>query len=421
MKKILLTIFYQFDPWHSSIGGIQTVVQNFVKFSPAEFVIRLVGVDATADGAIGQWQQRELAGRPVEFFPLFRLREDDRRRLIPTSLRYALGLWGKDFASDFMHFHRLEPSLFTMRWQGHKMLFVHNDIHQQMRSSETKGILWRRFPWLYFWFERQLMPQFHRILSCNSESTALYQQQYPQFADRISLVRNCFDGEIFYPHSKEVREEQRRQQAIEMGLAEDTRFLLFAGRLHPQKDPLLLLEAVSLIVDRQKKDPSAAPVHLLIAGEGELAAAMHERVAQLGISEQVTFAGALSHQQTATLHRLASAFVLTSAYEGLPLVVLESLACGTPVVTTQAGETPRLLKADCGIVCSTRSPKTIASALQTILQSPEKFPAAACVQAASPYSAKTVVKDIYDTMLRTYERPEQPDSQQSNVRLRPEF
>lgn len=420
MRKILLTIFYQFDPWHSSIGGIQTVVQNFVKFSPPEFAIRLVGVEATAEGAVGRWQQRELAGRSVEFFPLFRLLADDRRQLIPTSLRYALGLWGKNFASDFMHFHRLEPSFFTLHWPGHKMLFVHNDIHQQIKSSETTGILWRRFPWLYFWFERQIMPQFHRVLSCNSESTALYQQQYPQLADRISLIRNCFDGEIFYPLSARSRDRQRRQQAVQMGLAENTRFLLFAGRLHPQKDPLLLLKAMSLVVAKLE-NTSAAPVHLLIAGEGELAAAMHERIAALDISGQVTLLGALSHQQTADLHRLASAFVLTSAYEGLPLVVLESLACGTPVVTTSAGETPRLLKENCGIVCSNRTAEAIAHALQTVLQSPEEFPASACIKTAAPYSAKTVVKDIYEMMRRTYEQPEQASSQQSDQRLRPEF
>ena len=418
MKKILLTIFYQFDPWHSSIGGIQTVIQNFVKFSPDDFEISLVGIDATTEGAVGQWQPRELAGRSVKFFPLFRLKEDDRRQIIPTSLRYALSLWGKDFTSDFMHFHRLEPSLFTWRWQGRKMLFVHNDIHQQMRSSETKGILWRRFPWLYFWFERRLISQFQRILSCNSESTALYRKQYPQMADRISLVRNCFDGEIFHPLPERSRDNWRRQQAVQSGLAEDTRFLLFAGRLHPQKDPLLLLEAMSMLL---KQRQAKQPVHLLVAGEGELAVAMRERAVQLGISEQVTFLGALSHQQTAKLHQLASAFVLTSAYEGLPLVVLEALACGTPVVTTWAGETPRLLKADCGVVCLERTSDAIAHAIQTILQSPEDFPAAACVQAAAPYSAKTVIKDIYETMRRIYEQPEQVDSQQSNTRLRPGF
>ncbi len=394
MKEPVLTIFYQFDPWKSSIGGIQTVVRNFIKFSPLEFKIRLVGIESTPDGPVGCWQTRELVGKSIDFFPLFRLLDDDRRRLFPTSLRYALGLLGKDFSSDFMHFHRLETALFTRFWQGHKALFVHNDIHQQIRSSEANSILWQRFPWLYFTFEGRLIHQFDQVLSCNSESTALYQQQYPQLANRITFIRNTFDGDIFYPISDAEQNQRRRQQATSMGLEEDTRFLLFAGRLHPQKDPLLLLNAFSLIAEPK--------VHLLVAGDGELMSEMQTNIKTLGISRRVTLLGSLPYQELANLHRIASLFVLTSAYEGLPLVVLEALACGTPVVTTRSGETPRLLSSSSGIVCQDRSPAQIANAFNTILQHPERFPPASCLQDAKPYSAEAVIGGVYAEMFDSW-------------------
>jgi glycosyltransferase involved in cell wall biosynthesis len=309
-------------------------------------------------------------------------------------LKYALSLYGKDFTSDFFHFHRLEPTLFTQSWKGHRTLFVHNDIHQQMKAGEAQGILWRRFPQLYFMIERLLLPQFNKILSCNSESTELYQKQYPKLSNRISFVRNSFDGHTFYPLFGEERDQKRRQQAIRLGLKEDTRFLLFAGRLHPQKDPLRLLEALSLMTDPR--------VHLLVAGDGELSLSMRERAERLGIAKQVTFLGPLSLQKLAEFQRLANVFVLTSAYEGLPVVVLEALASGTPIVTTKSGETPRLLKPNCGIVCGDRDPETIAQALDTVLQSPEKFPSEACIQNAAPYSAENVIKQIYEDMLQSY-------------------
>jgi glycosyltransferase involved in cell wall biosynthesis len=395
MKQPVLTIFYQFDPWHTSIGGIQTVVRNFIKFAPPKFRVRLVGLESTLDGPVGVWQKRTLAGRPVDFFPLFRLLDDDRRRLVPTSLRYALGLLGKNFSSDFMHFHRLETAFFTRSWTGHKTLFVHNDIHQQIRSSDAKSILWQKFPWLYFAFESRLIRQFDRVLSCNSESTELYQKQYPQLADRISFIRNTFDGDIFYSDSPEESDEKRRLKAMSMGLPEHTRFLLFAGRLHPQKDPLLLLESLSKVSDPR--------VHLLVAGEGEMALPMRERASQLGITQKITFLGALNYQELAELHRLSSIFVLTSAYEGLPLVVLEALACGTPIVTTRAGETPRLLNPGCGVVCSERSPEKIAKALDTVLNFPERFPSQACIENASPYSAKSVIEEVYTSMFDNWQ------------------
>lgn len=401
MRKPTLTIFYQFDPWNSSIGGIQTVARNFIKFAPPEFRVRLVGIASTAESVVNQWTLRDLEGKPVEFFPLFRRMDDDKRKLVPTSLRYALGLRGKRFGSDFMHFHRLEPAIAARDWAGHKTLFVHNDIHQQVKSSDAKSILWQRFPQLYFAFERLVMPQFDQVLSCNSESTKLYQRQYPELADRISFVRNSFDGDVFYPLSPSEREQQRRQQAIQMGLREDTRFLLFAGRLHPQKDPLLLLDSLSLVTD-----PRA---HLLVVGDGELRPAMAEKVNQLNISERVTFLGPLPYQSLADLNRIASVFVLTSAYEGLPLVVLEALACGTPVVTTRAGETPLLLRPDAGIVCQERSPIEIARALEAVLQYPERFPHDACVQNSLPYSAKQVIESVYADMLQQW-HPEQSQS-----------
>jgi glycosyltransferase involved in cell wall biosynthesis len=411
MRKPVVTIFYQFDPWNSSIGGIQMVVKNFIKYAPPEFTIRLVGVEATADGPVGEWRSRELAGRSVEFFPLFRLLEDDRRKVIPTSLRYALSLWGKgkELASDFMHFHRLESTIFTGGWKGHKALFVHNDIHQQMRSSDAEGILWRRFPQLYFAFERQFITQFDRILSCNSESTQLYKQQYPSIEDRISFVRNTFDEEVFYPLSAAEREENRQHQASLRGLRKDTEFILFAGRLHPQKDPLLLLDALALVTD-----PRA---HLLVAGNGELEPAMLKKVVQLGISERVTFLGAVDHQEVADYHRLASTLILTSAYEGLPLVVLEALACGTKVVTTSTGETPRFLHPNCGVVCRVRTPSEIAHSLDTVLKFPEKFPVEACVQNALPYSAQSVVESVYYDMLDMSHKPTQSKLQRSVAKV----
>lgn len=393
MRKPVLTIFYQFDPWHTSIGGIQTVVRNFIKFALPDFRVRLVGLEGTATGPIGVWQRREWAGRAIDFFPLLRQADDDRRHPIPTTLRYTLGLLGRSFASDFMHFHRLEPTLLTRGWHGRKMLFVHNDIHQQIQAGANQGIAWQQMPGPYLALERQVMPQFDRVLSCNSESTALYRRQYPAMADRILPINNGFDPDQFYPLAAPERHRQREALAKQMGLPPETRFLLFAGRLHPQKDPLLLLQAFA-----QVRYPDA---HLLIAGEGELMGAMFTERERLGLQRRVTFLGAVPQGYLADLHRVAHGVVLTSAYEGFPLVVLEALACGTPVATTEVGETPRFLRPDCGLV-RRDSPTEIAAAWDLLLHHPDRFPSAACVSNARPYSAKTIVEAVYHDMLQRW-------------------
>jgi glycosyltransferase involved in cell wall biosynthesis len=145
-------------------------------------------------------------------------------------------------------------------------------------------------------------------------------------------------------------------------------------------------------------------IHLLIAGEGELADEIRSEINQLGLSKRVTMLGGVNQAELAELHRICNAFVLTSAYEGLPLVVLEALACGTPVVTTRCGETPKLLSADSGIVCEERTPDAIADALRKVLLHPEDYPIESCVQAAQPYNARTVVRDVYSEMWLRWEQ-----------------
>jgi glycosyltransferase involved in cell wall biosynthesis len=391
MRKPVLTIFYQYDPWNASIGGIQTLINSFIKYAPQSFRLRFVGV--TADPALtpGRWHEMALNGRDLLFMPLFYLANDNLKQRIPTSVRYTSALLRRQLSSDFMHFHRLEPTLASLAWQGEKTLFIHNDIRQQLQSGD-RAILWGRFPQLYYGLERTLVTQFDHILSCNSESANWYQTQYPKFADRTAVIKNSVDTETFYPLSPEQQQQQQIELAQRLGRSPGTRFVLFAGRLHPQKDPILLLQSFAALADPN--------VHLLIAGQGELWDQVTAEIERLELGDRVSQLGALNRTETAALHQVASAFILTSQYEGLPVTVLEALACGTPIVTTRCGETPHLLQPGSGLVCDERSPDAIAQTLRQVLAQGLDQPKtrAACLEAVRPYSAKQVVGQVYEQM-----------------------
>ncbi|WP_138501886.1 glycosyltransferase [Nostoc sp. PA-18-2419] len=396
MRKPVLTIFYQFNPWNSSIGGIQTLIKMFIKYAPREFRVRLVGTGDDNFQPTQKWQTVEIVGREISFLPLFFLKNDNVRSKIPTTLKYTAALLGRRFSSDFMHFHRLEPSLAAWNWQGEKTLFVHNDIHTQIQAGgEQKAILWRRFPALYFALESLLVRQFSEILSCNTDATEFYKQRYPNIQERIEYIKNSFDSEIFYPLTQIERQAQRRKLARKLGLDEETRFVLFAGRLHPQKDPMLLVRGFAAL-----NEPNT---HLLIAGDGELTTEIRLEIAQLGLSNRVTMLGAVAIEELAKLHRICNVFILCSAYEGLPLVVLEALGSGTPVVTTRCGETPKLLTADNGVICKQRTSECVADALRQVIIHPENYPIASCLRTAQPYDARTVIEGIYYKMLSRWE------------------
>lgn len=397
MSKPVLTIFYQFNPWQSSIGGIQTVIRSFIKYAPDEFVVRVVGTGLPGS-AIGVWKWTEYAGRPLQFMPVITVGEDNVRKLIPTTIAYGAALLRQNFASDFMHFHRIEPTLASLKWAGDKTLFIHNDIRKQMdRNLGKNSILWQRVPGVYFALEKVLIRQFEQVYSCNSESAQHYREAYPESAARVAFLKNGFDPESFYPYKREERELKRRELAQELGLAETVRFLLFAGRLHPQKDPVLGIQAIAALADPQ--------VHLLIAGAGELEEQVRREIQELNLGDRITLLGAVNSDRLAQLYRAASAFLLSSVYEGLPVTVLEALACGTPVVTTDCGETPKLLSAESGVVCKERTASAIAEALRRVLANPDLYSSEACVRTVQPYSAPSIVQEVYSQMLHRWQSP----------------
>ena len=392
MKKPVLTIFYQFNPWNSSIGGIQTIIRSFIKYAPNEFELKIIGTCEVAS-QVGKWQTLDYAGRKaVKFLPIIAVKDDNERQLVPTTLKYTLALLGqKNLSSDFVHFHRLEPSVAALNWQGDKTFFLHNDIQEQINSNNSKNtMLWKYFPAGYFALEKSLIQQFNRVYSCNTKASQFYQEKYPNLANQITYLKNTVDTDIFYPLQTAELIQKRKQLAQQLNLPETSKFVLFAGRLHPQKDPLLLIRSFAAVSDKN--------AHLLIAGDGELAEAVRSEISACGLSERVTMMGALKQKELVDLYHVASVFVLSSLYEGLPVSVLEALACGTPIVTTDCGETPKLLTANSGMVVRERTTEALAMALNRVLQTPTEYPANACFSVAQPYAAKTVVSDVYQHM-----------------------
>jgi glycosyltransferase involved in cell wall biosynthesis len=391
-----LTIFFQFNPWNPTIGGIQTCINYVIKYAPEIFQLRLVGTSTDDSLSLGRWHDVELHNRLFKFMPIIKIENDNVRNLVPTTLKYTAALLGKKFHSDFFQFHRLEPTLAARSWQGYKVLYIHNDISQEVKGNPRGGgILWRYAPWAYFMLEKSLVGQFDHILSCNSKSATLYRQKYPGISERIFYLTNTYDRDIFYPLSSEVKLQKRREFASKMNLPENTKFILFAGRLHPQKDPLLLIQSMDAL--------QAPDAHLLIVGQGEMEEEVRAEIQHLNLEDKVTFLGSLKQTELADLHRIANAFVLTSVYEGLARGSIEALACGTPVVTTRAGETPNFLAKTSGIICEKRKPDIIANALRTVLAKPQDFPAQQCVEVVSSFEASNVVTKTYTDLLRRWQ------------------
>lgn len=151
----------------------------------------------------------------------------------------------------------------------------------------------------------------------------------------------------------------------EMGLPPESPIVGYVGRLRKEKGLTVLLDAAA-IINRQRPE-----VRFLIVGDGELRDILYKRVQNLDLSDAVVFAGA--RQDVECLYQLMDLFVLPSFWEGLPLVILESMAGGTPVIATDLpGVRELILPGRTGWLVPPGDPESLAAAILAALSDPNK-------------------------------------------------
>lgn len=139
-------------------------------------------------------------------------------------------------------------------------------------------------------------------------------------ADRISVVRNGVDVEVFRPPA----DRAAHRAALDLPPPGQATVLLFVGNLVALKRCHLCVEALAAL-------PGA---RLLIAGDGPERPRLEALARRLGVADRVRFLGRLGQADLALWYGAADALALPSEREGLPNVVMEAMACGTPVVAT---------------------------------------------------------------------------------------
>lgn len=174
--------------------------------------------------------------------------------------------------------------------------------------------------------------------------------------EKIWVVPNGVDLDKF---RLMARQEARRL----LGLEENRRYLLFVGRLVAVKGLDLLLDAAVLLM-RRRND-----VELVLVGDGAERGTLEQRATTLGVRDRVHFVGARPHEQVALWMNAGDVFCLPSHKEGLGTVLLEALACGTPVVATAVGGIPEIVAdGQVGRLVWSRNPQELAACLSEALE-----------------------------------------------------
>jgi glycosyltransferase involved in cell wall biosynthesis len=140
----------------------------------------------------------------------------------------------------------------------------------------------------------------------------------------------------------------------------DAATILSVGALIPRKGQALAIEAL----------PALPGVHYRLAGAGEEEARYRALAARLGVADRVHFLGPVANAELPRLYRAADAVVMPSESEGLANAWVEALACGTPLVISDAGGAAELVTAPAAGRIVERTPEAIASAVHEILAVP---------------------------------------------------
>ena len=156
--------------------------------------------------------------------------------------------------------------------------------------------------------------------------------------DKVTVIPNGVDLEFFHPVDKvEAR--------ITLGILPHADVVLAVAQLNPKKGHMVLIRAVAHL---RRKFPK---LQLFIVGEGDLGEPLQREVSALGLERHVFLQGAVRNEELFRWYSAADVTCLPSLREGLPCVLLESLACGTPVVATAVGGTPELINSrDVGVL-----------------------------------------------------------------------
>ncbi len=184
------------------------------------------------------------------------------------------------------------------------------------------------------------------ITVCNALKDEVVKLGVP--AERVTSLRNGVDLQLFHPSDR---------AAVRARLGLDGFTLLAVGHLVPVKAQQLAVAALAELPD----------VRLLIAGNGPNRAMLEQLAHDIGVTSRLTMLGAVPQAQLRDYYGAADALVLPSERDGWANVLLEAMACGTPVIASRVWGTPEVVAApEAGLLMDERSPKGVADAVRAL-------------------------------------------------------
>jgi glycosyltransferase involved in cell wall biosynthesis len=203
--------------------------------------------------------------------------------------------------------------------------------------------------------------------------------------ERVRVIYSGVNVGLFHPGSA-------AQARSRLGLEQGEPVVLFVGNLVPVKGIDVLIDGLARLASE------CVSFRAYLIGEGPLRGALARRITEQGLESRVRLCGSLSHEQLPDWYRAASVVVLPSRSEGVPNVLLESVACGTPFVASRVGGIPELAHLGNNALVPPGDPAALAGAIRDRL---DRANPVATRTAAAPRSHADAVGELEDLFERT--------------------
>jgi len=257
---------------------------------------------------------------PIDRLPRLTTRLSVRPWRLTTALAYFTGFGMDRLFGGVDLFHATEHLL--PRLKKTRSVFTLHDLIFQFDPDSHKP--------LNIAFLKTMMPRFLRaadaIIAVSECSKRDAINLYGIPANKIHVIYEGVDPK-FTPIT-----DAAQLQAVRVKYHLPDRFILHVGTIEPRKNLPLLFEVAAQIKE-----------HIVVAGKlGWLTEPILAKVKELGVEDRVTFTGFIADDDLPALISSATVLAMPSKYEGFGLPVLEALACGTPVVASNAASLPEV-------------------------------------------------------------------------------
>ncbi len=216
--------------------------------------------------------------------------------------------------------------------------------------------------------------------------------QYGAAPERAHTIVNGFNRSVF-------RHQDQAQARAALQLPADGKLIVYVGRFVEAKGLVELLDAFA---DMAGED---AHVRLALIGDGVMAAQLPGLIETRALQGRVLLPGSMEPEGVARWICAADALTLPSWSEGYPNVVVEALACGTPVVATDVGGTREILGESGGLLIPPRDPAALKAALGDVLGRSWDRRAIAAAMARSWDDVAQETLRVCESVLRSAPRP----------------